>query len=1843
MNGNIFTDGTDITLEFLCNQNATHEDLINIAETTKDNSFVYDLLDQGATIEANFFIPRNIGYVCEDCGNQIYYCSDNDLFYVYNEAANPCMDTNGITYEQLVSRYIKEENAADSYGSVSEAMSNDQLANVYHKKESICMYSGYKLDVLDVKRKINTNSIISMMKELKLHDYSINAGIPVVVHPTDFTPADNKKPSKEIHVVNREVFNENYNGGYENYLVCNMISFIYLYCFPNANCGLVYDLAKWKSGLYDDYKLEGLGRSTYAPKEAIDKLFAADGYEGFIDLLEDSAGTKAAKALVTTSMKPMVDQMKKMKQNFEGVYEADDASAKAPEKKMQKDKVDDDHDWSVDGLPKLARRIKMNNKKGAYKLKQVKGDIEDTMDTSEYNPKIRLDADEDEKATKDEIDNRRMPVHTADLLQAAKKTPAFAAPAGGGAKQEIAQIELDENCLFIYNGETVMMIGEAVDSDRKYNKMLYTALYKDRLRTNKDVLEIYKRAKTDMPFIRYTYLVPERYKLNTIIDTFFYNQTFFANNVYNRDRAIDLYAELLDRLINDKRYTQFTKQTVFIPVIDWNDNPATKMWMYTEDINPISMIIRLLRRDPNRVKDIFGNRDVVFMGTNNYFKVNFTKLEINDSIIYKIIYLVKKLIALKDTVEQDPTDEPMNDSPKAITMDIIDKLDKNQGIKITNMAFTGIPMDAPHAGITNSRKKAPTDVDKEPDDNVVSVISKDTKAQKKKENAIKATPEPEADKEKSIPKNQKEVDKDITEKQKAELVDNIVKAAGSSASSDEAIEKMDNVRIAKIIADLSMEDESDNKVNKARAARMSKLHDDLLTKQVQGISVKDMINNPSEKLEVKEQLKQTELPVQSINDEWKNMTYTNFDKTYNVNADIVKMLDAMSSWTYPVAVRNIDVHDNSTSEDYVDLWTVDCEDANGKRFKLKFDVPKFMNNNRYMMLRGNQKTIETQFFLMPILKTDDDAAQIVSNYNKIFVRRFNTAVGKSNADADKVVRALKKYQGTKIKISYGDNSRICAKYDLPIDYIDLSRLYDKIDIGGKIIFYFNQDEIREKYDVNNAKGIPVAVRKNDKDPKKWDILYIGGSDSYDTSFSSMLLEYMSSSDSNFHDIANAIPRAAKYTYSKASILNAEIPVILLCGYAEGLTTTLTKAGISYDLKEKLPSYAKDDMHDYIKFEDGFLIYVNTPEASMLMNGLKECDTKGYQLGDINSKMMYTDFLDGYCSRLTTDGLDTFYDCMIDPITKEVMHHYNLPDDYVSALIYANDLLVDNAYIKHTDTKARRIRRAELVAGYVYKALTDSYGSYTQALKHTRTGGAMTMKQSAVIDKILLDPTEKDYSTNNMLTDVEATNSISTKGLSGMNSERSYDLDKRTYDESMLNVLGMSTGFAANVGMTRQATMDMNVVGNRGYVEGIGGDTKQLTDVKTLTATEAITPMGTTHDDPFRTAMTFIQKSKHGMRCYEADPLLVTNGADEALPYMASDIFAFKAKKNGKVVELVPDSYMILEYKDGTSDYVNLENTVQKNSDGGFHVPLQLKTDLKAGSTVKENQIVAYDPLSVGNNLGEDDNLAFKAGTLAKVAILNTEEGFEDSAIMSPRLSKAMSCDVVKVRSVYLPKETNIYNVLSKGMHIEEGDIMMSYQAPYESEDLEILQRNLAGSEEELSTLGRKPVRAECTGTLVDVRIYRTCEIADLSPSLKKLVNAYEKPIKAKKLALEKHGIETYQLPATYKLPATGKLKNCEDGVMIEFCQQYTDIPAIGDKIVWYSANKGVNKALFPEGEEPYTDLRPHEVIDGLITNSSVNGRMVCSIGEVGALNKLMIELDRTCKEMLGIPFDDTKA
>ena len=73
------------------------------------------------------------------------------------------------------------------------------------------------------------------------------------------------------------------------------------------------------------------------------------------------------------------------------------------------------------------------------------------------------------------------------------------------------------------------------------------------------------------------------------------------------------------------------------------------------------------------------------------------------------------------------------------------------------------------------------------------------------------------------------------------------------------------------------------------------------------------------------------------------------------------------------------------------------------------DIPKLIDN-RVMRLRGNEKILIGQLMLLPITKTDTDTVQIVSNYNKIFIRRKSpNGVGKSNPVVNKLLKAIPKY------------------------------------------------------------------------------------------------------------------------------------------------------------------------------------------------------------------------------------------------------------------------------------------------------------------------------------------------------------------------------------------------------------------------------------------------------------------------------------------------------------------------------------------------------------------------------------------------------------------------------------------------------------------------------------------------------------------------------------------------------------------------------------------------------------------------------------------------------------------
>lgn len=1357
---------------------------------------------------------------------------------------------------------------------------------------------------------------------------------------------------------------------------------------------------------------------------------------------------------------------------------------------------------------------------------------------------------------------------------------------------EAGALQVGQNC--------IILVQEA--GDVSYNSIIKKLLYNDRIKNIKEMEEIYKKVKEDNAFIKYTYNKLELYRgLNLFLDLSRYNASFIKNNTFKMAKGYNVYMDLLIRLICDERLKEngYTKKTVIIPICDWDSyDKDDAMWLIKTGINPISCIYQALLKDSGHLKEIFGDTEFLFMGTKSYFKMNFSKMDLSKS----LSFYLRNIKRLRDRSFIPDDDETVGKtSPKVVTANIVDKVEKTQGVEINDISV---------------RKKEVQQAAKEEEPKTV--IAKSNKAPEKVE----------ADNKK--------------DKDKKELVEKIANAAETNQGEEETLDALDNdERLKQILADLSEEPDNKSNISAARASRMVKLQDDLMEKEFKGKPLKELLNDEV----TQKELPETSLKVASVNNEWEHMQYCNSFSEYNIDKDIVQIFNSFSKMNPPLNILSIESEDTSTSEDAVETYTVKYEDENGKRFTIKLDIPKFIDD-KYMMLRGNRKDISSQLFLMPIIKTGDDTVQIVSNYNKIFIRRYGTTAGKSMVTCDKLIKTINKNEFKHLKVIEGNNSMICNRYELPIDYIDLASIYNKLTTPTYTIS-FNQLELREKYKdkIDLNKGIPFGINNKDKS-----ILYYNSIDETGSfvSFSTCLVNTLASDNSlakeNFIELYEKASTSVRYTYSKASILSTEIPVVVLCAYSEGLTTVLKKANIKFRLSDnkKLKDIASED---YIKFNDGYLIYELDYASSLLMNGLKACDTASYSLSDMNNKTMYIDFLDNFGGRIKADGIDNFYNLMIDePITTEVLKYYKLPTDYIEVLLYANRLLADNKFVKHTNiTDNRRIRRNEQIPAMLYSVLAGAYGQYCTQKKHGRDL-PMSLKQSAVIDEVLKNSTTSDKSIINALAEYEAYSTVTAKGPSGMNSDRSYTLDKRSYDDSMLGVLGMSTGFAGNVGVVRQATIDANVSTARGYITNNNVDNSQLSPTKSLCMTESLTPFGTTRDDPFRTAMTYVQTSKHYMRCRRSNPSLITTGADEALPYLISNIFAHKASQDGEVVSINEDR-MVVKYKDGTHEYINLREEVEKNSSSGFYVTLKLDTDLKEGKKFKAGEILAYDKESFSSNMGEAGNITYNIGTLSKVAILNTDEGFEDSAIISEDLSKAMTSDVILMcpnHPIILPKDTNIFNMVKVGQKVEEGDILMTIQNTFDDEDANALLKNLTDDEEEISELGRRSITSKVTGVVQDIIMYRTVEKDELSPSLRKLFNAYEKDINDRKKEMKEFGIESTGLIAksTEALPPVGKLKNASDGVVIEIYVKYEDKMSVGDKLIYYSANKGVVKDIFPAGDEPYSSYRPKEKVHSVLSSASINARKVCSILVVGSINKYLIELDRKCKDILGIKYNE---
>lgn len=1015
-----------------------------------------------------------------------------------------------------------------------------------------------------------------------------------------------------------------------------------------------------------------------------------------------------------------------------------------------------------------------------------------------------------------------------------------------------------------------------------------------------------------------------------------------------------------------------------------------------------------------------------------------------------------------------------------------------------------------------------------------------------------------------------------------------------------------------------------------------------------GKTLEDIINdvNP-DKLDIEK------IPVNNIHKETTVSILKELDKNYNIkkkNKDIIKMIAAFNNdKECPLYVTKIEKTNTSDSFNKKETIKIHYEDAWKNKHTVTIDYPIIIDNS-YVYLNGSKKSLGKQLNLRPIIKSKSNEVIITTNYNKMFMYRFGN---KLNNNIDNLKKFLKNEDllAYKIRVRFGNNKSINNQYINTMEYDEISAFLIELKFKN-FFFYFNRVLINEKiYENKFNTNIDISKYTENQNEfiigfSKDEIFTISLIDSkikvYDVKLNSVIKEYSSiyyllidlfeKNDIHIKEKLNSNSTSKKFIYTRCKISNELIPTIILLGFYNGLEKVLRRYNVNYRFVPKREKI--QDNEAIIQFEDGYLIYETMPiRNSILVSGLKELPTKETKFDDLNKFDGYLDYFElTFGSRNKSKGFKNTMDLILDPKTIEVLHNLKLPTNITDVLLYANTLLEDNSCKKINDMQNYRIRSLEIINCQLYKIISNSFKFYKDMHKMGRQDIRITVPQDKLLKEVVASLIVDETSIISPIYEIERLGATNYKGFSGINLDQGFTAEMRSFDESMIGLLGLSSPDSNKIGIVRQLVQNPKIINNLGIIDDQTINYSKLDATNLLTVGELLSPYTSLHSDPPRISMQTIQ-TKHIIPTKKQTKPLYGTGIEKSLPYMLGSDFVSIAKQDGVIEKVYNKQQLVkIRYKDNSIDYIDISERISKNSNAGMYISNKKDLLLKEGQSFKKGELLAKNS---NYFLGDsNDDVMFAKGYLAKIALTGADFTLEDSSMISKKLSNDLTSEITMLKTVKLGPNTNIINIAKKGQHIKTGSELITFEHSFEDADANIFLDSMEDSFANfIETLGNDSIVSKYTGEIVDIVIYYNTDIEKLSPSLKKLVNDYINEIQSKKKLLQSSNNEEIILPSTDKIDSM-KIKNeIFEGILIEFYVKINTNLGIGDKIVFDAPLKTIISNVFNDNEEPISEYREEKPIDAIVSQMSVISRMTTDFFNMGYTNKLILEMKEQAKEI----------
>lgn len=950
-----------------------------------------------------------------------------------------------------------------------------------------------------------------------------------------------------------------------------------------------------------------------------------------------------------------------------------------------------------------------------------------------------------------------------------------------------------------------------------------------------------------------------------------------------------------------------------------------------------------------------------------------------------------------------------------------------------------------------------------------------------------------------------------------------------------------------------------------------------------------------------------------------------------MDRDIASVFMNLSTLPNGFYVTNVEVTDISTCTSLLDNWKVTLRNKNtDKQSVINIKVPKVVNGRFYN--NGIWYNIGKQDFPIPILKINKKKVIITSNYQKITVERYDT---KSLVDITMLVNVINKTSDDKGRIKYatpGTSASTNSKYISTIEYDEYAKRwlsFNNKDTGLEI--EFNRDICLKKYEFVKVAPNEFCCGMINKVP------IVVNTESGLTRDNKTLTDIM----------VHSLPQELNHAYYKVKpgklsmytrvIIGNTIPAGIAISAWEGLSSLIKKSNsgaIVVDKTYQQPGYFT------IVFKDKALAIPSTIQNQLLFNGFYRIPTKAHPISAfdvpiMNHDSIYVDifnqqFFKQY-SQLTT--FITYYQFFVDPITKEVALHYNIPDDICGMIIYASNMLADNNCSSEVAANLYRIRSSEIIPAIIHYRLAFAMSKYNNTTGSKSRNAQLVFNPNEVINELLDVPNVEPMSALNPMIELHMRETISKKGFSGVNDDRAFTLDKRSYEDSMIGKMAMSSPNAGNVGISRQLVADPKIESCRGYTSSKGPDEK-YNDLELASFSELLTPGTVSRDDAIRTAIATSQTG-HIISTEGAQPVLISNGVDEIVPAYMTEEFTAIAEEDGKVID-IDDSYMIVQYKSNKKKAIEIGHRQSFNSGSGFYVDNKLMPAFKVGDSFKKNDVLAYHEKFFSQDI--DGVVRMNVGPLAKVAFTGIYATYEDAGIVTEKMSKRLGTKLTMCQEIKLNESDDIERIVKVGDEVEISDPLITFGLG-DTGDKSVDNFLRAFQDSNFIDNAKRTIKSEHPGHVAMIKMYTNRPLDHLSPSLRKLLTAHFEENKKKRAILDKHdgGPSSYKMGLVYTYPTEPlsgpsiKGRTCD--VLIEIYIEHEDEAGIGDKCAAYGANKQIISEVVPPGLEPYSENDPGEEISVFVAPASILKRMIPSVVILAAANKVLVNLKRQVVQM----------